>query len=180
MGGRCHEDMAEKMLPVFAFSVTCPWFAGNATLVAGWPWGLQSQKQLAGNLASSKLHDSCGRSQGEVRCLQLCRRDRDCRSNCARNLASSRLRDSCGSGMATAAPGAGCHARLRERYLYTAIRRWLSMAILAAWDFFSVRRIMIEGRRISTNTLLLLFKLPSPLGLDFIRLEFSFCQNDRS
>jgi len=55
--------MAEKMLPVFAFSVTCPWFAGNATLVAGWPWGLQSQKQLAGNLASSKLHDSCGSAQ---------------------------------------------------------------------------------------------------------------------
>ena len=24
VGGRCHEDMAEKMLPVFAFSVTCP------------------------------------------------------------------------------------------------------------------------------------------------------------
>jgi len=24
VGGRCHEDMAEKMLSVFAFSVTCP------------------------------------------------------------------------------------------------------------------------------------------------------------
>ncbi len=53
------------MLPVFAFSVTCPWFAGNATLVAGCPSGLQHQQQLAGNLALSKLHDSCGRAQGE-------------------------------------------------------------------------------------------------------------------
>ena len=57
------EDMAEKMLSVFAFSVTCPWFASNATWVAGWPLGLGYHEQLAGNLASSKFRDSCGSAQ---------------------------------------------------------------------------------------------------------------------
>jgi len=31
VGGRCQQDMAEKMLPVFAFFVTCPGVAGNAS-----------------------------------------------------------------------------------------------------------------------------------------------------
>jgi hypothetical protein len=54
------EEVAGKMLPVFAFSVTLPVNRWERRSVAGWASGSGRQQQLAGFLASCRNHANCG------------------------------------------------------------------------------------------------------------------------